>query len=44
MVANIKDNHIALPKALLITGRRLIYDKGEKEKRLLQKNIKNRRV
>lgn len=44
MVVIIKGNHIALPKALLIAGRRLIYGKGEEEKRLLQKDIKNRRV
>lgn len=44
MIVIINSNHIALPKALLIAGRRLIYGKGEEEKGLLQKNIKNRRV
>lgn len=34
MVVNIKNNHIALPEAILISGRRLIYGKGEKEGQL----------
>lgn len=31
MITNIKSNHIALLEAILISGRKLIYGKGEKK-------------